>query len=586
MKMHWLTLALLVLTTSLTGNAAAVIYLDATAVANGPCYLDVADATYVLTEDINAAGTGFIFTAAGITLDLNQHQLTFGTAAAAYRYGVALPPAYKHRSKRWWSSDIKRWQTNHRATIKNGLIIQAQAVRDSSNTGFSGADSCGAIFAHDTKDLTINNVAIVISGDDSFAMLLKNITGLRVFANEITDETEIISNRHQGRAAIDIEFARDNTIEVFSNTIRNCRQWGIRITRTGSPAVWGRIFNNKIYPQAIVTNGYAIGVHGDRLDVYGNKIVASTGFGIHINDDSNSSRVHDNTIEVTTEPTWPEYPRNNSHGIALERCTNAEVYDNSVISNGVARIQDAVSNGCALKVGVNLNSHNHIYNNTFEARHLGGIYFDSGNPLYHSSTLYTDEFGLGDVVIENNTFITQDRFFTIYSWTGPNKTQVDASAAVIKGNRWIRKQTTVPTSQYAIFLGGASIDNLRFIDNDDDDFRNFKLGWFHLPNSWRVAYSITAKTKTSQDIPIPDATISVFDQQNNLVTEARTDQSGEATFILDAYLVFVEGEGENFVSEIVDLSSYRFVARYPGGEETQQTGSIIAESKQVLTLTK
>jgi len=60
------------------------IFIDSTWLAArgaGPYVLDQAGATYVLETDLRTAGTALVVGAAGITLDLNGHTVTYGDSA-------------------------------------------------------------------------------------------------------------------------------------------------------------------------------------------------------------------------------------------------------------------------------------------------------------------------------------------------------------------------------------------------------------------------------------------------------------------------------------------------------------------------
>ena len=199
-----------VLLLGMVGGVEAAIYLDSGAVGAGPYCLDVAGETYVLTEDIATSGSGLVFAAENVTLDLNQHTVTFGTSSEIYRYGVAIPPPYPHGNSVWAESDITVWEQSSGATVMNGAVAQGAG---------SGA-KCAAIIAYEQSSLTVQGTSVLIRGDDTFAIQFNECDDIHIFGNTITDSTTVVTNRHAGRAAIDMMATHDGPIEIFSNTIQ------------------------------------------------------------------------------------------------------------------------------------------------------------------------------------------------------------------------------------------------------------------------------------------------------------------------------------------------------------------------------
>jgi len=174
--------------------------IDQTVVGDGPYYLDQAGETYVLTEDIITTGTALVISAEDVTLDLQGHKIVFGLSGEAYRYGIAVPPHYDHAARQWQMSDITRWHHNDRPQIINGTVEQYH----------SGGAYCAAVSAWYADDVAISKVEVAIFGDDTTAFLLNQNRNLTVTACKIDDQTTVVSNRHQGRAAIDVKFNKGN----------------------------------------------------------------------------------------------------------------------------------------------------------------------------------------------------------------------------------------------------------------------------------------------------------------------------------------------------------------------------------------
>ncbi len=532
-----------------------VIPLDSAAVGRGPYLLDRAGMTYVLREDIVTPGSAFVFAAEGVTLDLGGHTVTFGAVADSFRYGVAIPPPFPHTHPMWTHSDVTTWRRAFGATIRNGRIVQDRA----------GGPRCAAVIAYGQRDLTVEGTAILIFGDDTCAMQFSECATLQVRENTIIDSTAVISNRHAGRAAIDVMTAGDGILDIHGNIILNCRQWGIRVQRRRPATVWGRIFRNRIEPNAIVANGYGIGLHGDRLEAYANTIEAKNGRGIHI-ELCDQTRVHHNEIRVTEQPTWGVETRVSAHGIKLEQCTGAEVYANRVESIGRVDSPTAVGNGAALVIGVSSGSRNRVYENTFIARHLGGQAYDPSDYRQFATAIEVVGIGMASgLVIESNIFVTEDRFFTSSLWHGPAYPDpMDASDVVIRNNQWTREASPVAAHAYDLFFMDSSVSGLRFLDNAGGNFRNFGTGWPWHPCSWNVAFTGAVRVFDAGQASRPGVDIEIRDSAGTPAQCAVTPGTGEVRLTLDAFTILAGGQGAEQVVRIEERNPYTFTALFPG----------------------
>jgi len=571
MKSGLTVIVLVALLLALARSAGAEISLDSAAVGAGPYYLDIAGETYVLTEDIETPGTALVFAANNVTLDLNQHTVTYGTIPNSYRYGVAVPPPYPHSAPRWSESDITVWENADGSTVKNGTIEQGAG---------EGAD-CASVIARSQDGITIQDLNISMIGDDTFAISINEFKNMTISGNTITDLTNVVTNRHAGRAAIDISSASDGNIEVFNNIIHNCRQWGIRVSRRNPATIWGRIHNNEIYANTIVTNGYGIGIRGDRMEAFGNTIQATNGRGIHISN-CDGALVHDNDIDVV-EINIPEYNKLSAHGIKLERCTNAEVYENYVVSRGLVVDGSNICNGSALNFTVNENSNNHVHDNIFVARHMGGDAFDPSNYGFHASAIEV-------VVVENNsglrivnnTFITNDRFFSSTEWNSADGSPLDGSSILIKGNTWTRETTTVPTRKYDLFFFYTSVTGLRFLDNNGGDFLNYGTGWPWSYNSWSVGNTGTIKTLDENGDPVSGVDVTVRNSQGEVAVTGSTDPTGKFMAALDEWVASAAGRSTEHVYTLTDLNPHEFTAEFVEGDQTVH--ATVEESGWITTL--
>jgi len=538
-----------------------VMTLDAATVGTGPYYLHLTGATYQLTEDISTPGTAIVFAAQNVTLDLNGHTITFGTSSSPYRYGVALPPSYADTNTLWTSSDITVWRNSAGGVVKNGAIVQGAG---------RGANSAAFIsFAEDI--ITLQDTSLTVSGDDTYAARFEYGGNFSVSGNTVTDNTTVVSNRHQGRASIDfINISTEAPLEVFNNAIYNSRQWGIRVARGDTTGTWGHIYNNTITTNTIVTNGYGVGAHGGMLEVSNNVIHATNGRGIHI--EGNNAKVHDNDIDVIEFPS-SEYPRVSAHGIKLEGCANAEIYNNTVVSKGYVVSPTQTSIGAALDFSVDVGSNNYIHNNTFTARHLGGPGFTSGdyNTMYATAiqALQTGNIdGDTGLRIEDNTFTSNDRFFSSTEWAVVDGAEpdriVDAQTISLARNTWIREPTALSLLKKDITFFQSSVSGLRFVDNTGGDFQNVGAGWSYAFNSWREAHSGTVTLLNSDGTPAVGVVVEARDAQN-VTTSATTNSLGRAAFVLDNLSGTI-----TTTPQITQKNPYQITAQFLSGAATRQ----------------
>lgn len=560
--------------TESTTSAGPTISLTAAMVGTGPYYLNQTGATYVLAENITTRGTALVFAAQNVTLDLNGKTVTFNTDGNINRYGVALPPPYAHSNGKWSLSDITTWQASTGSTVKNGSIVQGGTTSANCQSSISNSPFCAALISNDEGNITVQNLNITVSVGDTFAMYFEGGGNFTVSGNTINDNTTAVINRSQGRAAIDFfEPSGTQGLEVFNNTINNARQWGIRVSRSNTATTWAHIYNNQIFSNTITTNGYGLGAHGGSLEIYGNTVHATNGRGIHI--ENNNIKVYNNDVDVVEIP-HVEYNRVSAHGIKVEYGSGIEIYGNTVVSKGLVIIDPAnpsgtlASNGSALNFSVNAGSSTYVHDNTFIARHLGGPAFDSGVYSYFATAIegveQWHETGNMGLRIENNTFISNDRFFTLSEWVPPGNdyaNPVDVVGFSIKGNTFTREATTVPTAKKDVFFTQATTRGFRFIDNNGGDFRYVGTGWPWALNVYSVGYTGNVTARNSDGSPAVGVTIQAKDAQN-VVTSATTNAQGVATFVLDAFTASVTNS-----AQFVEKNPYQITALFPSGSKSQ-----------------
>jgi hypothetical protein len=360
----------------------------------------------------------------------------------------------------------------------------------------------------------------------------------------------------------------DGRLDIFDNVIHGSPQWGIRVTRRTPYVTWARIYNNTIEPNTVVTNGYAIGAHSGRLEVYDNQIHATNGRGIHL-ESVDSLRVFQNTVEVIEQPTWDEYNRVSAHGIKLERCNHADVHHNTVISYGLIDDPLAESDGSALSISLAAGTSNWIHENDITARHLGGTMFDPGNYLSFATAI---EFvGLDEgssIVIENNRFRTNDRFLNVGEWANADGGLASGSNVTFRGNTFEWDTRAARTGRSELLLGMAHFSDLIFANSTfgaDVDFKRFTAGWPWNYCSWGVGSQVQVHTVDGGGLPVPSVPIECRDAAGSPLRSAVTGPDGVAEVSLAAFSISTVGAGSEQVVNLLDHNPYRIAGAFDAG---------------------
>jgi hypothetical protein len=272
--------------------------------------LTTTNATYLLTEDVTATGTAFRVAAQGVTLDLGGHTVTYGTSGEDGVHGVL-------------AEFLSGAAT---VTVRNGRIVQA-----------GGGAECHGVHARECHHVTVENVAVEVSGPDSHGIDVDGPTGdVRITRCDVACKTTVVSNRHfPGVAAIRVEGAL-GSCEVDQNRVTASPQWGIKVQGRETTGACSVHHNVVVGTKALVANAYMVGVHKPSCDVYEN-FLASESRGVHLDGVDHFGRdadVHDNAVRVQDQPN-PEYPDFHwAHGVKVEGAPRARVRRNLIV--GVA----------------------------------------------------------------------------------------------------------------------------------------------------------------------------------------------------------------------------------------------------------
>lgn len=300
--------------------------------------LSKASTTYYLSTDVSAPGTCFSVQASGIILNLNNHTLTYGTAASSQAvYAVC---------------GVATWDTSNAGCLSgssfdNFLIYGGKIVE-----GSGAVASYSHVFRFGqglSSGPTIHDINATWQSDSAkFADI--NYSGSSVVGNPVIHDNHLqdnvvtIKSRYQmDGAAIFIEQAGNITSggAIYDNTILNGPQTGILSTGAGT-AITGNTVNQGTIGSTGYTNDFAIDVWGKKQTVSGNTINAVQGRGISIDAAStpvSASVVQNNSVTTYEKQNNAEYSGSNGNG-----CQPGGAYVVQ-FDDGVTTSQDIGTNG-------------------------------------------------------------------------------------------------------------------------------------------------------------------------------------------------------------------------------------------------
>ncbi len=528
------------------------IHLTSSEVATTPVVLDQPNTTYILETDVIAQGSAFViaYSATGSQLNLNGHTVTFGNTSGDYRYGILLA-SHNYRDDFWPDAPASAFGG------QGAMYIQIFGGRVQQGAG--GGSNCAAVSGPGFVEIRDNELEV--TGIDCRPIYLAWSKGATVSNNTILDRSLWVSNRHQGRASIDIEGGDVNAAFLIEgNTITESPQWGIRVQRRTneySPTQPVVIRNNDISQNTVVTNGYGIGIHSGMTECYGNYVHPVNGRGIHLNTYS-GMEVYNNIVEVR-EIGNSEYSYMYSHGINLELPSNAEVYDNTVTS--IARhdsdtyythpltgvTNSTYSAGQSLVINVAENSNCRVFNNHFIAIHEGGDQATNDHFADYASAFYIRRIPPNsDLELFGNTFESNSQLLGV-SWDNAGDAILD-----LTHNLWVRNNTPAGAHQFveSFHTNREANSKYRIINpvfQGDVDFRHIQFtagtGAFTIDQVWDCSIRVLA----SNEVGIPGAAVSAWNNQGQVVWESSTNSQGEVSVQLAEFTLDFNGSSYNTI---------------------------------------
>jgi hypothetical protein len=606
----------------LAGTAFAETYIPADLdTTTTPIVLNIANETYILTEDFTAPGTAFEITNDGITLDLGGNTVWFdldqtgGSPAGAGTLSECDPAlGTSNGGFRGDDAGIFVSAFSDSVTIRNGTLNQYPG---------GGGYIAGISFRSDNYKPTVDGVTINMTGWHNTMGIMTNYgyTNFDFRNNTITLSDTCSTRRETLWASIKTDntktFSDVGDGYIYNNTIRNGGQSGIELWGPGAGPSWAIFHTDTIYVRqndiairANTTNGNAFhmtyvgnavidsntvdNVTGGANGKSGGGIIVEAGANAGGEDPGNSYVIRHNDIAVKQ---WrsPEYVGTSvfAHGIKTEYASHAHFYNNNVKAVGFSNDADKYT-GFGAGFGILANADTEdvlVYNNTIEADNWGGATSSwSHNSDWASciSLVRCDaDWEDNNIRIFNNHFKSNDLFLS---------TRNTYSQAVNPGIPWILEDCVfeltgdVPSSkdsdedgiQDVVFYTGTAsiygeIPGSKIINPSyagGPDYPDLSTGRGYISSSgsvghdYGVYYTLEIQVN-NEDGPVNGATISATDALGTLI-QATTDANGYVELTLPAWK-YIHLQGDAFAEgTITDYGSYTIEASH-GGESIETT---------------
>ncbi len=247
-----------------TRTADGIIPIPGT-LAGPPYVLDQANATYVLTQDLQTPDAGIAVVADGITLDLNGHRLTFateGNTPARQNNGIIVGRDH--------TADVPPPVRN--VKLLNGIVIRPSTpAMEQHKSGFGFNNLFLALADAEVAGITVD---FNDRSPQAWGGVIWNPEGkIDLHHNVFLDRGGRIANRHgAGVRPLGISNRNEpdtNEIRYHHNLIKRTRQNGFNGARV--------LEHNEVYVDSFSTNSFALQPVRSGSRVIGNRVFG-TGF--------------------------------------------------------------------------------------------------------------------------------------------------------------------------------------------------------------------------------------------------------------------------------------------------------------------
>jgi hypothetical protein len=237
-------------------------WIDVATLGDPPYTLSTSDATYYLSEDVDADLRAFTITGDDVTLDLNGYTVTYDNATSPYGSG-----------NNWWiyednddSSFGVFWDGPDRITIIGGAIVQGTEQSGGSTEGYCGFNP---VYSRNSTDCNLTAVRIDYGGSDIRGCWLRASTNAVLAYNDVFDRGSVLNDRQNGVRAL---AADADNVTFLQNLVRRARHRGL--------SGYSLAEKNEVYVDSFGINAYGYDPQGDvTVAVASDNIACVNGLG-------------------------------------------------------------------------------------------------------------------------------------------------------------------------------------------------------------------------------------------------------------------------------------------------------------------
>lgn len=479
--------------------------------------LDEPGTTYILEKDLASPGTCFSIQGDRITLDLNHHTITYGTAFSWEPGQETTEHVHGVLGQACWDkgADAKRCGGSFAfLTVKHGTIVQAAKAPPYSHGIRLGQGS--------TRGLTAEDLRIQVQSPSSVGIWVLGGDGGHLVRNVVIENrSDLVFNRHQ-LEGVAVRF-RDMAKANEPNRVEGLKviggpQGGVLETAKGS-----KLHNNHISLKGVVTNDFGFYLMGEAIEAAGNTVDGQSR-GIMVA--SAQAVVRNNLIRTHEAAVNEEYGGcqiEGTFGIQLE----ARAAQAKVMKNDVRVLAEACDARAFRATETKANSANVS---------TGNIYRAVRAPGSNSKAVGASFSGARDVTLEGDT-IEADTSNAEAGWSGAQNI-VFRGVTFIKGAHasadyatfWLTPGSNNP--QYRRTSADFKIIDPIFRDGAAaDSFRIHPIGYekWAMPAEYSVQWSFRLQVTQSDGSPLAGVKVDIADDRGNAVSSQITDKDGRIT---------------------------------------------------------
>lgn len=360
---------------------------------------------YRLTADVVADCTCFRVTAGQVHLDLGWHTVTYAQGNTADQcHGV------------YANADGVR--------VSSGIVEQGSA---------GGSLYSHAVAGRSADGLEFDRIWLRVHTADAFGLRTMYAQNVSVHDLVVVSEVRDVTDRHYpGNRGIALDLSPEDAVgEVYDCVLFGVPHWGIMLTaddRLDARPPGGqtrRISNNHVFADMHATNGYALGVHANHVEVDHNEIrPLVNGRAIHYT--RSNGFIHHNIVEGLeliegdpaqgyayysdiTDPNSPHDPSVCSwvvaHGIRVEGGNYGEIANNEVYVFSQPQLSFG-STALNINTDAGARGGNEVHHNQFSAYRAAGSIQCSGGPVHTVAGWVRGEPPVEPADLHHNRFVS------------------------------------------------------------------------------------------------------------------------------------------------------------------------------------